>query len=79
MDKIGKHRQYNDFFARVDKLKDYKEKHGHVIVHHKEDKRLHNYCYFLCSSRRIESLQGAYGHLKVFKKEDISLHIYCSQ
>ena len=34
----------NSFFARVDKLKAYKEKHGHFNVRPKDDKSLYNFC-----------------------------------
>ena len=36
----NKRRQYNDYFAQVDELKAYKEKHGHLNVHQKEDRIL---------------------------------------
>ena len=33
-----------DFFDRVDKLRAYKEKHGHLNVREKEDQSLHGFC-----------------------------------
>ena len=35
--KVDKSKQKKDFFSRVDKLRAYKEKHGHLNVHHLED------------------------------------------
>jgi len=35
---------YKDFFSRVDELKAYKEKHGHLNVRPKDDKSLYNFC-----------------------------------
>jgi hypothetical protein len=47
------------FFTQVDKLRAYKEKHGHLNVHYKEDKSLYNYCCFWRSARRyINSGRG---------------------
>ena len=39
------------FFARVDKLKAYKEKHGHFNVRWKDDSNLYNYCNNLRQAR----------------------------
>jgi hypothetical protein len=39
------------FFARVDNLKAYKEKHGHLKVCKKEDKSLHIYCSHMRQAR----------------------------
>ena len=36
--------QYKSFFARVDELKAYKEKHGHLNVRPKDDQSLYNFC-----------------------------------
>ena len=35
---------YKDFFSRVDELKVYKKKHGHLNVRPKDDKSLYNFC-----------------------------------
>jgi hypothetical protein len=40
------------FVSRVDELKAYKEEHGHLNVHWKEDKRLYNFCDKVRYSRR---------------------------
>jgi hypothetical protein len=42
----------DSFFARVDKLKAYKEKNGHINVRYKEDPSLYNFCCNLRSSQR---------------------------
>jgi len=39
-----KHKQRKDFFDRVDELKAYKEKHGHLNVRSKDDSSLYNFC-----------------------------------
>ena len=57
--KLDKSNQ-KDFFVRVDKLKAYKEKHGHLDVGYKEDKSLYDFCYNVRLSRRaIISGKGA--------------------
>jgi hypothetical protein len=40
------------FFARVDELRAYKEKHGHLKVDQKKDKSLYSFCYTTCLARR---------------------------
>jgi hypothetical protein len=40
------------FFARVDELKAYKDKHGHLNVRKKEDKSLYDFCYNVRRARR---------------------------
>lgn len=40
------------FFARVDKLKVYKQKHGHLNIHQKEDLCLHSFCNNARSTQR---------------------------
>ena len=40
------------FFARVDKLKAYNEKHGHVNMRRKEDRSLYDFCYTMRQARR---------------------------
>jgi hypothetical protein len=40
------------FFARVDKLKAYKDKHGHLNVRKKEDKSLYDFCYNVRRAQR---------------------------
>ena len=47
-----KHRQYKSFFARVDELKAYKKKHGHLNIRQKEDISPYNFCYNLRGTRR---------------------------
>ena len=37
--------QDDKFFAQLDKLRAYKEKHGHLNVREKEDKSLYGFCY----------------------------------
>jgi hypothetical protein len=45
MYRLSNHRgRPKDFFDRVDELKAYKEKHGHLHVHHKEDQSLYHFC-----------------------------------
>jgi hypothetical protein len=41
-----------DFFIRVDELKAYKEKHGHLKVREKDDSSLYNFCYNMRQARR---------------------------
>jgi hypothetical protein len=49
----AKQKSSTDFFRQVDKLRAYKEKHGHLDVGYKEDKSLYNYCCLLRSARRF--------------------------
>lgn len=46
----------DNFFARVDKLKTYKEKHGHLKFHKKEDKSIYNFCRHMREARRAKQL-----------------------
>ena len=50
------------FFARIDELKAYNDKHGHLNMSRKEDRRLYSLCSHLRRSRRAiltgEDLQG---------------------
>ena len=41
------------FFARVDELRAYKEEHGHLKVHQKEDKSLYMFCNHVRQARRV--------------------------
>ena len=43
---------YKDFFSRVDELKAYKEKHGHLNVRSKDDSSLYNFCNNLRQARK---------------------------
>jgi RNA binding exosome subunit len=47
-----KFKQNTNFFDRVDELKAYKEKHGHLNVSHKEDKGLYHFCYNMRQARK---------------------------
>jgi len=47
-----KHKQRKAFFDRVDELIFFKEKHGHLKFHKKEDKSLYDFCHHLRQSRR---------------------------
>ena len=47
-----KHRQYKSFFARVDELKAYKKKHGHLNIRQKEDISPYNFCNNMRQARR---------------------------
>ena len=47
-----KHKQRKDFVDRVDELKAYKEKHGHLNVLRKDDASLYDFCHHLRQSRR---------------------------
>jgi hypothetical protein len=42
----------DNFFTQVDKLRAYKEEHGHLNVQKKEDQRLYHFCYNMRQSRR---------------------------
>jgi stalled ribosome alternative rescue factor ArfA len=50
--KVDKSKQKKDFFARVDELKVYKERHGHLNVLQKEDLSLYGFCNKLRGTRR---------------------------
>jgi hypothetical protein len=43
---------FTSFFSRVDKLKAYKEEHGHLNVQSIDDQSLYDYCYKVRNSRR---------------------------
>jgi hypothetical protein len=47
-----KHKQRKDFFDRVDELKAYKEKHGHLNVSHNDDSSLAGFCYNVRQARK---------------------------
>jgi hypothetical protein len=40
------------FFAQIDELKAYKDKHGHLNMSHKEDRRLYDFCGSLRRSQK---------------------------
>jgi hypothetical protein len=42
----------NSFFARVDELKAFKVKHGHLKVRQKEDQSLYGFCCNMRQARR---------------------------
>ena len=42
----------DNFFAQLDKLRAYKEKHGHLNVSQKEDRSLYNFCSTLRKARK---------------------------
>ena len=52
--KVNKTKQKpnTQFFDRVEELKAYKEKHGHLIVRQKEDKTLYNFCVNMRQARK---------------------------
>ena len=41
------------FIDQVDELKAYKERHGHLNVHHLEDRSLYMFCYHVRQARRV--------------------------
>jgi hypothetical protein len=49
--------QENRFFAQVDELKAYKEKHGHLNVVKKENQSLYGFC---CNMRKARNGKGTY-------------------
>ena len=59
---VGFTRYDDTFFARIDELKAYKDRHGHLNMSRKEDQRVYSLCSHLRRSRRAiltgEVLQG---------------------
>ena len=49
---VGASSAYKDFFSRVDELKVYKEKHGHLNIRQKEDRSLYGFCNNLRGTQR---------------------------
>jgi RNA binding exosome subunit len=49
--KVDKSKQKKDFFSRVDELKVYKERHGHLIMRQKDNQSLYDFCRQLRQSR----------------------------
>ena len=58
-------------------MKDYKEKHGRVNVHHKEDKILYNYCYLFARVDELKACKEKHGHLSMRRKEVERLSNFC--
>ena len=51
-DHLPRHHRDDKFFAQVEELRAYKKKHGHLNVHHIEDRSLYDFSRNLRQARR---------------------------
>ena len=68
--KARKESQYRDFFDRVDDLKSFKMKHGHLNINHTKNKSMYKFCYNVRNARR--DIMSGKGSIMLLTKDRIA-------